>query len=103
MKPGEHGLEWVCIDFDGTLAANLWPDEAIGEPIHRNVVKLREAHRAGWKIRIFTARPRTDQDHIAIWLRANNIPYQAIRCGKPAAAIYVDDRAVHESEASWLP
>jgi hypothetical protein len=100
-------LKWLCVDLDGTLAEPLWtaqnPTNRIGDPIKLNVVKAREAHRKGWKIVIHTSRPWTDYESIEFWCKMNGVPARRIICGKPLAAVYVDDRARHAEDASWLP
>ena len=105
--PQRNELLWLAIDLDGTLAEPLWtpgnPTSAIGEPIKRNVVKLREATRAGYKTVIHTSRPWTDYEAIEGLLYKNNITFRGIVPGKLLAALYVDDRGRHADEASWLP
>jgi hypothetical protein len=105
--PQRDRLLWIAVDLDGTLAEAIWspnnPTSAIGPPIKRNVVKLREAFRAGYKPVIWTARPWSDFEAIETWLGYHNIPFKSIVCGKILAALYIDDRGRHESEASWIP
>jgi histidinol phosphatase-like enzyme len=105
--PQRDRLLWIAIDLDGTIAEPIWsagnPTSAIGQPIRHNVVKLREAVRAGYKVVIHTARPWSDFEAIEAWLNLHNIPFRQIQCGKILAARYVDDRGCHESESSWLP
>jgi hypothetical protein len=105
--PQRKSLKWLAVDLDGTLAESIWtpdnPTSAIGAPIKRNVVKVREAERAGWKIVIHTARPWTDYEAIEAWCRVNDIPCRRIQCGKILAAAYVDDRAIHADDSSWIP
>lgn len=105
--PQRDELLWIGVDLDGTLAEPLWtpqnPTTAIGEPIRRNVVKLNEAVRRGYKPIIHTSRPWTDYEAIESWLVQHQIPFRGIVPGKLLAAIYVDDRARHSEESSWLP
>lgn len=105
--PQRNDLLWLAIDLDGTLAEPLWtpgnPTHAIGDPIPLNVVKLREAVRRGYKPVIHTSRPWTDYEAIEAWLIHHDIPFKGIVCGKLLAALYVDDRARHADDASWLP
>jgi hypothetical protein len=100
-------LKWLCVDLDGTLAEPLWtaqnPTNRIGDPIKLNVVKAREAHRKGWKIVIHTSRPWTDYESIEFWCKKHGVPARRIICGKPLAAVYIDDKARHSEDASWLP
>jgi hypothetical protein len=105
--PQRDRLLWIAVDLDGTLAEAIWrpsnPTAAIGAPIKRNVVKLREAVRAGYKPVIWTARPWSDFEAIEAWLIHHDIPFKSIVCAKILAALYIDDRGRHESESSWLP
>lgn len=104
--PRSH-LKWVGVDLDGTLAEPLWtpanPTSEIGDPIWKNVAKLRELVSAGYKIHIHTSRPWTDYEAIEYWLEKFNVRWDAIQCGKPLYALYIDDRGRHESAESWLP
>lgn len=106
MKPRAE-LKWLAIDLDGTLAESIWshenPTSAIGDPIGRNVAKLRKAVAAGYKVVIHTARPSTDYEAIEAWLIRHEIPFRSIVTGKVLAALYIDDRGRHESEESWIP
>lgn len=105
--PQRANLLWIAVDLDGTLAEPVWtpenPTSDIGDPIKRNVVKLREAVRRGMKPVIHTSRPWSDFEAIEAWLIHHGIPFKAIQCGKLLAALYVDDRARHADESTWLP
>lgn len=107
QPPPRSNLLWLAIDLDGTLAESLWrpdnPTSKIGEPIPRNVAKLRRAVASGYKAIIHTARPWTDYEAIEWWCNENDIPFRRIQCGKILAALYIDDRGRHESAESWLP
>lgn len=102
--PRSH-LKWAAIDLDGTIAQGIWtpenPTAEIGPPIEDNVVKLKKLVSQGWKIHIHTSRPWHDYERIETWLVFWHIPFDDIHCGKLLAGIYVDDRAVHESEEVW--
>lgn len=105
--PQRANLLWLGIDLDGTLAEPIWtpenPHAGIGDPIGRNVAKLREAVDAGYKVVIHTSRPDSDYELIEAWLNLHDIPFKAIRTGKPLCALYIDDRGRHAEEESWLP
>ena len=100
-------LLWVCVDLDQTLAEGMWspsnPCRDIGLPITANVAKARQVHRAGYKIVVHTSRPWTDYEAVEQWLGYWDVPWRYIQCGKPLAALYVDDRGRHSESASWLP
>lgn len=98
----------VVVDFDGTLCEAAWsperPDERpIGAIKAVNIVKLRELKRAGWDILIYTARPGVDYIPVVTWLRENDVPFDQLLCEKPLGAAYIDDLAINEIEASWVP
>jgi hypothetical protein len=106
LPPLSH-LKWLAIDLDGTLAEPLWtsdnPTNLIGDPIRINVIKLREAVRAGYKVVVHTSRPWTDYASIEAWLTLYDIPFRDIQCGKILAELYIDDRGRHASASSWIP
>lgn len=107
QPPPRSNLLWVGVDLDGTLAEPIWtpdnPTSEIGDPIWRNVYKLRGVTLAGYKVVIHTSRPWTDYEAIEYWLTYWNIPFHQIQCGKPLFVLYIDDRGRHESAESWLP
>jgi hypothetical protein len=106
-QPLKSKLIWVGVDLDGTLAEPLWtpdnPTSDIGDPILKNIKKVHELVAAGYKVIVHTSRPWTDYQIIEQWLRHYNIPFKEIQCGKPLYAAYIDDRAIHAGEESWLP
>lgn len=106
-KPLRTTLIWVGVDLDGTLATPLWtpdnPTSDIGDPIPSAIKKVHELVDAGYKIIVHTSRPWTDYQIIEQWLIHYEIPFKEIQCGKPLYAAYVDDRAIHADEDSWMP
>jgi hypothetical protein len=106
-EPPVGHLLWLCVDLDGTLAEPVWtpenPTTDIGDPIWRNVAKLEEAVAVGYKVVIHTSRPDTDYQNIEKWLNHWQIPWKAIRTGKPLAALYIDDRGRFSEDESWIP
>jgi hypothetical protein len=106
-QPLRDKLIWVGVDLDGTLAYPKWtpdnPTSEIGDPIPESIEKVHELWRAGYKVIVHTSRPWTDYQVIEQWLQHYNVPFKEIQCGKPLYAAYVDDRAIHASEESWLP
>lgn len=44
----------IAVDFDGCLVTNKWPE--IGEPIWKNINKLKEEQKNGSKIILWTCR-----------------------------------------------
>jgi hypothetical protein len=112
IKPKPHipprsKLLWVGVDLDGTLAEPLWtpenPTSEIGNPIWRNVEKVRDLAAAGYKIIIHTSRAWTDYEAIEAWCNWVQIPIKEIQCGKPLYAAYIDDRAINADDRDWFP
>lgn len=107
QPPPRSNLLWIGVDLDGTLAFPIWtasnPTSIIGDPIPDNVTKVIELEAADYKIVIHTSRPWTDYEAIEAWLNHYRIPWHNIQCGKPLYAVYVDDRARHADDPSWLP
>lgn len=105
--PPRSRLLWVGVDLDGTLAEPVWtpdnPTSEIGEPITRNVSKVRQLAAEGWKIVIHTSRAWTDYEAIEAWLSHHGISFKEIQCGKPLYAAYIDDRAIYSEDEDWRP
>ncbi len=119
--PPRGELKWLAVDLDDTIAKGVWTPESadpgIGPPKWRNIDKMADAYHQGWKIIIHTSRPWHDYEMIESWLKHWDYldPYDRlikvslaryvsrIVCGKLLAAAYIDDRAIHESEDSWVP
>ena len=85
-----------CIDIDGTICNT--EDYASATPISVAVNKVRILKQQGNYIILFTARGSlsgTDwstvtSQQLAIW----GVPYDELHFGKPAADIYIDDKAL---------
>jgi hypothetical protein len=106
-EPPRGDLRWVALDLDGTLAEGIWradnPTSDIG-PIRPGVkAKCDKLVAAGYKPVIWTSRSYTDYENIEKWCAHNDLPIKHIFCGKLLAAVYIDDRALNDSESSWLP
>lgn len=101
---GNLTLDIVCIDLDGTLAADVWPLAGIGKPLPAAADMLRYYWSKGWAIVIFTARPESHESRIWSWLRKNDFEkyvYNVV-CGKPPAALYIDDKSWNPvEEGTW--
>lgn len=92
--PSVNGhVERVCFDLDGTLAETLYPTRRlVGEPISEGVALLNHYAGMGYSIVIHTSRPSVDEPFIWEWVQKWNLPVDKIVCGKPLAALYVDDK-----------
>lgn len=97
----------VVVDFDGTIAADKYPD--IGNPLPAVRESLRKLKDAGCEIVIFTARcrrndgrpegePERQKEKILDWLKEHDIPYTSFDDGyngKPHCDYFVDNKALH--------
>ena len=95
---GDMTFDVVCIDLDGTLAADAWPNPWIGEVLPEAEDMLRFYHFTRFAITIYTARPWSHEATIWAWLKKNGLDQYVynVVCGKPPAALYIDDK-------SWNP
>jgi hypothetical protein len=88
-------LHVVCFDFDGVLAEDTWPEPLIGKPIPEGIAALKHYFEDGYAIVIWTARPESHTTALLYWLghvaEVMHMIYD-VRCGKPSADLYVDDR-----------
>lgn len=94
-------IKWVAVDFDDTLAHQIWPEPGCGEPIEENLEKLNRVHKLGREIIIHSARPWGDYPSLERWLKEHGVPYSGIVLGKLNARRYIDDKAVNASEPDW--
>ena len=90
------------MDIDGTLATQRPGDYENAEPIPHMVAWVRARHAEGHEITIHTARGtetgtdwrKTTEEQLREW----GVPYSRLLFGKPAADLYVDDRAKRPEE-----
>ena len=92
-----HRLRF-CFELDGTLLTLPHPPSsyATSTPILPTIRLLQSLHSAGHHITIHTSRPHTDAVAEATrrTLEAAGVEWDELVWGKPAADVYVDDRAV---------
>ena len=71
----------VSFDIDGTLAEGPFDKGGVEEMAARDGVvrTLRALHRAGYRIRVVTARPDRYREQTLAWLRRNAVPYHELR------------------------
>jgi phosphoglycolate phosphatase-like HAD superfamily hydrolase len=71
----------VSFDIDGTLAEGPFDKGGVEEMAVRAVPirVLRLLHRAGYRIRVVTARPDRYREQTLAWLRRNAVPYHELR------------------------
>ena len=106
-------MKRLVIDIDGTLtidSAASYEEKTCNEVVAE---QLREYHRNGFEIILYTARNMRSHNNntgkiiaktlpiLTAWLEKHNIPYDEIHVGKPWCGhegFYVDDKAVRPSE-----
>jgi len=103
-------MKTVCIDIDGTISHYIeWVDsKTFGEVLPHCAETIHHLMADGWYVIIYTT--RADKNEISKFLKANNIPFDAInenpkqpgnaKGGKPIADVYVDDRAI-QFDGDW--
>ena len=87
-----------CIDVDGTVCSTIEEDYQNATPIYAAIQLIQKMKKDGHYIILFTARgsmtgidwrPLTLQQ-MELW----GVPFDELIFGKPAADIYIDDRAL---------
>lgn len=91
-----------CFDLDGTICSDTQGDYDAAEPFPEIVASINQLHREGHHILIFTARGSgTGRDWRGVTERQLTewgVSYHYLFFGKPAADVYIDDKAVNISE-----
>src|SRR4051812_24022567 len=91
----------VCLDFDGVLHAYSkgWADGTIYDPpVPGAVAAVRSIVEAGYKVVVCTCREPVED--VQVWLSRNFRLTLEVTNRKPAAFVYIDDRALR-FEGSW--
>lgn len=90
----------LAIDFDGVIHDLTTKSEVpnpgsppMGIPIYGAIESMQWLHSIGKKLVIFTTRGGSPA-HVENWLNFYNIPFDEVTNIKPAAALYIDDKAV---------
>jgi len=89
----------ICFDLDGTLCTNTFGEYEAAEPFPWAIERLNDLAAAGHRIIVFTARGTATgldwEDVTRAQLGRWGARYHELQFGKPNAAVFVDDRAVH--------
>jgi len=101
-------VDIVAVDFDGTIVEDAFPQ--IGSLIPGAKKALVELAKAGKKIIIWTCRGGEDLEEMVDWLKANEIPFDAVNenivdfttARKVYADIYIDDRNYRTGNMAML-
>lgn len=110
-------LKIVC-DIDGVLCQNNFGDYENAIPIKANIERINKLYDDGHIIQLFTARgTETNTDWQALTeeqMQKWGVKYYSLKFGKPAADVYIDDRAINvtdweagellpKSDKEWIP
>ena len=105
--PNPPPSKTICCDIDGVIAA-ITPDNDyhLSLPRPEIIAQLRQLHRQGHRIILFTARGTmtgidwraVTEQQMATW----GVPYDELHFGKPAADYYIDDRALRDNELDQI-
>ena len=88
----------LVIDIDGIIT-----NEVVGHNYNLRTVnekaveQIRKAHARGHLIILYTSRQTVDWLCTSEWLKEHDVPYHHLVMGKPCGALYVDDRAVPDT------
>ena len=97
----------LVIDIDGVVASIVEDgDYSKSKPIRENIIQINKLKKAGLKIIFFTARGsvtgkdwmQVTKDQFKEW----GLLYDELKFGKPAADLYIDDKAATPSVLSEL-
>ena len=91
-------MRTYCFDIDGVLCATLAMDYGGALPKRSVIDSVNRLHEVGNTIKIFTARGsesgidwrKVTEKQLGEW----GVKYHELHFGKPAADVYVDDKAV---------
>lgn len=88
----------IAIDLDGVLCnGDFWKDED-PTPIATGIDMVWKLYVKGAHVIIYTARQPKYYPQTHAWLIKNNVPFHGIAMTmKPAAAVYIDDRALNST------
>lgn len=96
-----------CFDLDDTLCTTNGMDYASAAPMLMRIERVNQLFGQGHTIKVFTARGSetgidwrgVTEQQLSLW----GLKYHILILGKPAADIYVDDKACHERDFKWQP
>lgn len=91
-----------CVDIDGTICRTQGANYASAEPLASRIRHINALFDDGHEVVYFTARgTMTGIDYGELTrnqLKRWGVRYTRLVLGKPAADIYIDDKALHDSE-----
>jgi len=96
----------IIVDVDGVIAAKTTDgDYANAAPLPYGIAQINALYDRGFEIYLFTARYGDRENgnltkmyqrgyvELVDWLAKNNVKYHVVQLGKPAGALYIDDKA----------
>ncbi len=98
-------MKVYCFDIDGTLCTNTEGAYDQAKPFIERIARVNRLYAAGHRILLYTTRSsstdidwrKATEDQMAAW----GIHYHQLFMGKPAADIYVDNRAFNSAAWDW--
>ena len=88
----------LAVDFDRVICdpETRLPGYKMGQPVEGALEALRALQSDGWRIVVHTVRAAGDDEggHVRDWLDYFGFPWHDVTAVKPAADVYLDDRAV---------
>ncbi len=98
-KPNDIKL---CFDCDGVIAKLNKGNYSYAEPHQESIDNINKAYDLGYYIIVYTARYgdrhpgkqwQMGYEETICWLRDHGVKFHELMMGKPAADVYVDDKA----------
>ena len=94
-----------CFDLDDTLCESVGLDYSTASPWITRIERVNQLFEDGHVIKVYTARGsetgidwrEITEKQLGEW----GLKYHHLILGKPAADIYVDDKACHERDFEW--
>ena len=94
-----------CFDIDDTICTTSGTDYSNSIPIENRIKKINSLYDAGSTIKLYTARgSKTGIEWRALTemqLKSWGVKYHELHMGKPFADIYIDDKAIKDSDFEW--
>jgi hypothetical protein len=94
-----------CFDIDDTICTTIGMDYSNSIPIQKRIGKINALYDAGFIIKFYTARgSKTGKDWRELTekqLDSWGVRYHELHMAKPFADIYIDDKAVKDSDFEW--
>lgn len=101
----EQGKLVYCFDIDETICKTTNLDYENAQPILERIIKINSLFDNGHRIKLLTARGSESgidwrivtENQLSQW----GLKYHELHFGKPAADLYIDDKAINERDFIW--